>query len=319
MKCAIVHDFNAPPQYGDFTDPVAVDGETLVRVRAAALSPLARSQASGKHYSSGTKLPVVPGADGVGLLQDGRRVYFAFPRAPFGAMAEVTTVQATHCVAVPDEVDDVTAAAIGNPGMSSWAALTGRAHLRGGENVLINGATGVSGRLAIQIARHLGAGKIIVTGRNVKSIEGLDALGADVLLPLDMPADQLTGAFRDVIHEHRVDIVLDYLWGQPAECLLSTFGGHGGSEAEPRVRFIQIGSIAGSTINFAGAALRSSGLELMGSGLGSLSNAALLRSVGSLLKAVAGGGFSISAVAFPLRDVETVWRENPVSRVVFTA
>ena len=94
---------------------------------------------------------------------------------------------------VPDDVDDVTAAAIGNPGMSSWAALTERAHFQRGENVLINGATGVSGRLAIQIARHLGANKVIVTGRNATSIEGLAALGADVLIPLDAPASAFFG------------------------------------------------------------------------------------------------------------------------------
>jgi NADPH:quinone reductase-like Zn-dependent oxidoreductase len=95
MKCAVVHDFNAPPQYGDFAAPVAVDGERLVRVQAAALSQLAKSQAAGKHYSSETKLPVIPGVDGVGLLPDGHRVYFAFPRAPFGTMAEIAAVSTT--------------------------------------------------------------------------------------------------------------------------------------------------------------------------------------------------------------------------------
>ncbi|CAG4894456.1 quinone oxidoreductase family protein [Paraburkholderia saeva] len=317
MKAAVVHDFNAPPRYGDFADPVAVAGETLVQVRAAALSQLVKSQASGRHYSSGKALPLVPGIDGVGLLPDGRRVYFAFPRGIFGAMAQTTVVKTAYCVPVPDGVDDVTAAAIGNPGMSSWAALTERAHFQRGENVLINGATGVSGRLAIQIARHLGASKVIVTGRNAKSIEGLGALGADVLIPLDAPPGALTETFRDAIRSHRVNVILDYLYGPSAESLLAAVGGHSG-EAEPRIRFVQIGSLAGNTITMPAAALRSSGLEIMGSGLGSVSNERLVGAIGALLKAVVSGGFSIEADAVPLTDVERAWTSEASARTVFT-
>ncbi len=317
MKAAVVHDFNAPPRFDDFTDPVAGDGETLVHVHAAALSQLVRSQAAGRHYSSGTTLPFVPGVDGVGHLPDGSRVYFAFPRAPYGSMAQTTVVQRAYCVPVPDNVSDVTAAAIGNPGMSSWAALTERARFQGGENVLINGATGVSGRLAIQIARHLGAGRIIATGRNATSVKGLDALGADVLIPLDAPADQLTETFRGAMREHRVDIILDYLWGPSAQNLLHAASGHGSGEAEPRIRFVQIGSIGGNTIDFPASVLRSSGLELMGSGLGSVSNIGLLRAIGSVLQAVVSGGFSIDAVAVPLAEVETAWLRESAARVVF--
>ncbi|SEB19120.1 quinone oxidoreductase family protein [Paraburkholderia sartisoli] len=317
MKAAVVHDFNASPRYGDFADPVAEPGETLVQVRAAALSQLVKSQASGRHYSSGKTLPLVPGVDGVGLLPDGRRVYFAFPRGPFGAMAQTTVVKTTYCVPVPDDVNDVTAAAIGNPGMSSWAALTERAHFQRGENVLINGATGVSGRLAIQIARHLGANKVIVTGRNAKSIEGLAALGADVLIPLDAPTGALIETFRDTIRSHRVDVILDYLYGPSAESLLGALGGHSG-EAEPRIRFVQIGSLAGNTINVPASALRSSGLEMMGSGLGSVSNERLLGAIGGLLKAVVSGGFSIEADAVPLTDVESAWTGEASARTVFT-
>jgi NADPH:quinone reductase-like Zn-dependent oxidoreductase len=318
MKAAVVHDFNAPPRYGDFEAPVAGAGETLVQVRAAALSQLVKSQAAGRHYSSATTLPLVPGVDGVGLLADGRRVYFAFPRGPFGAMAQTTVVKTEYCVPVPDDLDDVTAAGIGNPGMSSWAALTERAHFQRGENVLINGATGVAGRLAIQIARHLGANKVIVTGRNAKSVEGLAALCADVLIPLDAPAAQLTETFRDTIRSHRVNVILDYLWGPSAESLLGAVGGHGSDEAEPRIRFVQIGSITGNTITLPASALRSSGLEMMGSGLGSVSNAGLVGAIGGLLKAVVSGGFSIEAEAVPLTDVERAWTSDAAARTVFT-
>lgn len=232
-------------------------------------------------------------------------------------MAQTTVVERCHCIAVPDGVDDVSAAALGNPGMSSWGALMGRAKFQPGENVLINGATGVSGRLAIQIARYLGAGKVLVTGRNAGSIEGLKALGADVLIPLDAPIEQLTETFRSILREHQVNVILDYLWGPSAESLIHAVSAHGSGTAEPRIRMVQIGSLSGNTIALPGSALRSSGLELLGSGLGSLSNEALLDAISGVLKAAAEGALSIEAEAVPLADVEAAWQTAGAGRVVF--
>jgi NADPH:quinone reductase-like Zn-dependent oxidoreductase len=128
------------------------------------MSQVVKSRASGAHYSSSGKFPFVVGIDGVGRLDDGRRVYFILPRAPYGGMAQQTVAPSAQCLALPDELDDVTAAAIANPGVSSWAAYTERAKLKAGETVLVNGATGAAGRLAVQIAKHLGAKKVIATG-----------------------------------------------------------------------------------------------------------------------------------------------------------
>jgi NADPH:quinone reductase-like Zn-dependent oxidoreductase len=318
MKAAIVSSFDKAPEYGEFRDPVAGPEQTLVQVKAAALSRLVRGQASGQHYSSGGAMPFVPGADGVGRLPDGTRVYFAFPMAPFGSMAELTVVNRSRCVALPDEVDDVTAAAMANPGMSSYAALLERAKFVAGETVLINGATGASGRLAIQIAKHLGARRVIATGRNEASVEGLRALGADGLIALDQPAEKLTEVFRREMRESGVNVILDYLWGVSAECLIGAAAGHGSGEGEPRIRYVQIGAMAGPTIAMQAGALRSSGLELMGSGLGSVSNAALLGVIGELMKAIVPGGLTISTEAVPLREVGSAWGKGSGDRIVFT-
>jgi NADPH:quinone reductase-like Zn-dependent oxidoreductase len=145
MKAAVVESFEKPPRYATFREPVAGAGEVLVKVRAAALSNLVKGQASGRHYSSGTELPFAPGYDGVGTLPDGKRVYFIGPPAPFGAMAEWSVVSPRRTIQLADAVDDVTAAALGNPGLASWGALLGRARLQPGESVLVNGATGVAG------------------------------------------------------------------------------------------------------------------------------------------------------------------------------
>ncbi|MFI8482845.1 zinc-binding alcohol dehydrogenase family protein [Pseudomonas sp. NPDC078700] len=318
IKAAIVHAFERPPQYGEIAAPVAQTQEVLVRVKAAALSQLVRAQASGKHYSSGKVTPMVPGADGVGLLEDGTRVYFAFPRGPVGAMAETVAVKADQCVALPDSVDDVTAAAIANPGMSSWAALQERAHFKAGESVLINGAAGVSGRLAIQVARHLGASRIIATARNPSVEAELRDLGADQFICLGQSSESLTAAFREAIQNGGVDVVLDYLWGPPAECFINAAVGYGSGEAAPRIRFVNIGALAGATLAMTTGPLRSSGLELMGSGLGSISNADLVKVVGQLLHAIGPAGLKVEACAVPLDQVEEAWSRTSAERIVFT-
>jgi len=316
MKAAVVENFSHPPRYRDFDEPVAQTDEVMVSVRAAALSQLVRMQASGKHYSSGTP-PFVPGVDGVGYLDDGRRVYFAFPRAPVGAMAERVAVKAAYTVLLPDSVDDITAAAIANPGMSSWAALSERVVFKRGEAVLINGANGTSGRLAIQIAKHLGAGRIIATGRDPASAAALQALGADVFIPIGQPSEDLRARFRDEIAAG-IDVVLDYLWGPSAEALLAAATGHGAGEAVRRIRFVNIGSLGGAAINLPAAALRSSGVEMVGSGLGSLSNIALIRSIASLMQAIDVAQLKIAADAAPLTEVERIWSGDSSARIVFT-
>ncbi|MHC6225539.1 quinone oxidoreductase family protein [Pseudomonas sp. X10] len=318
MRAAIVHSFDQPPRYGEIDPPQAAPGEVLVRVRAAALSQLVRAQASGKHYSSGKTLPVVPGADGVGLLEDGTRVYFAFPRTPIGAMAETVAVDARYCVPVPDAVDDITAAAIANPGMSSWAALQERARFEPGERVLINGAAGTSGRLAIQVAKHLGASRVVATARNRTVEAELRELGADEFICLDQPAEQLTAALREQIHGHGIDVVLDYLWGPPAACILDAVVSHGSGEAAPRLRFVNIGALAGAHLSMSPGALRSSGLEMLGSGLGSVSNEGLVKVVGQLLQAIGTAGLEVEAEAVPLSEVESAWQRNARERIVFT-
>jgi len=173
MKAAIIAAPGTSPIFGEFREPTATPGAELITVSASALSQFSKSRSVGTHYSSEHAFPAVAGADGVGRAEDGRRVYFVIPEAPFGALAEKCIVRAKQCVELPDNLDDVTAAAIANPGMSAWAALVERAALRTGETVLVNGATGSAGRLAVQLAKYLGAGKVIATGRNQDELQDM--------------------------------------------------------------------------------------------------------------------------------------------------
>lgn len=313
MHAAIVRAAGQAPVYGAFDAPIAASGERVIRVTAAALSHLARMRASGRHYSSGGQFPFIAGVDGVGQLEDGQRVYFLLPRAPFGAMAEQTLVPDGQWIAIPDALDDVTAAALANPGMSSWAALTQRAQLKRGECVLINGATGISGRLAVQIARHLGARKIVVTGRNA---DALRALGADTTISLAGDDAAQGAAFRDAFAQS-VDVVIDYLWGPSALGLLTAAAQTGA--AERPVRFVQVGAITGANIALPAALLRSSAIEIMGSGLGSVSLDALMQSIAGVMQAAVPAGLQIDTNPVPLAQLEAVWAQDDArTRTVFT-
>jgi NADPH:quinone reductase-like Zn-dependent oxidoreductase len=315
MKAALVKELGATPVYADFPEPAATEGVVRIAVVASALSHVTKSRASGKHYSSAAKLPFVPGADGTGVLDDGKRVYFVLPEAPFGGMAEYCIVRKERCIPLPAALDDVSAAAIAIPGMSSWAALAERAKLMKGETVLINGATGVSGRLAVQIAKYLGAGKVIATGRNAGTLQSLRALGADVTISLAQDIDTLESEFQQNFKDG-IGVVLDYLWGQSAELLLAA-GAKAAPEAVP-LRFVQIGSMSAANITLPSAALRSSAIELMGSGIGSIPMPRLLASIEQLLNATIPGGFEIATNPVPLSQVEDHWANENQARTVFT-
>jgi NADPH:quinone reductase-like Zn-dependent oxidoreductase len=315
MKAALVMKAGQAPLYGDFPEPVPSEGENLLAVAAASLNHVTRSRASGTHYSTSGQLPFVVGIDGVGRDASGHRVYFLLPTAPFGSMAEQTRVKASHCLDLPDELDDVTAAAIAIPGMSSWAALQERARFQAGETVLINGATGISGRLAVQIARHLGARKVIATGRNTEALKSLAPLGADLTIALVEDGEALEQAFLEPFREG-IDVVLDYLWGSSMERLLMA-AAKAGKEGVP-IRFVHIGAVSAYSISLPSPVLRSSALQLMGSGIGSVPFGRLLKAIEGVLQATLPGHFKIGTTTVPLSQVEDAWStEKPQSRTVF--
>jgi NADPH:quinone reductase-like Zn-dependent oxidoreductase len=304
MKAAIVREAGKPPVYGDFPAPAPVPGERHIHVTAAAISHVAKSRAAGIHYSAKGQVPFVVGIDGVGRLDDGSRVYFALPRAPHGSMAEQTVAPALQCLPLPDDLDDITAAAVANPGMSSWAAYRERAKLKQGETVLVNGATGTAGRLAVQIAKYLGAKKVIATGRNTEALRDVAALGADVTVRLVEDQDALEQAFKEQFAA-RVDVVIDYLWGNSAERLLIA-AARAGEEGVP-LRFVQIGSVSGPNITLPSAVLRASAIELMGSGIGSVPRERFISTIADLMRAAVPAALKIATRPVPLSQVADAW------------
>lgn len=220
MKAAVIHALGQPPRFEDFPEPTAGEGEVSVQVRAAGLHPVVRAQASGSRSGSPNVFPQIPGFDGVGSLEDGTRVYFVLARPPYGTMAERCVALRKMIFPLPDRLDDLTAAALFNPAQSSWLALT-RAQLAKGETVLIVGATGAAGKLAVQIAKRLGAGKVIALGRNAQVLNELPPLGADVTISLNQPDQQLIEAIASAASPGGIHVILDYLWGRPTEAVIA--------------------------------------------------------------------------------------------------
>lgn len=318
MNAAVVTSFSAPPSYATFADPQPAEGKLIVNVIAAGLHPIVRALANGTHYGSTGELPFIPGVDGTGRLEDGTRIYFGTARPPYGTFAEKALATKGMYITLPDGLDEVTAAGIANPGMSSWAALKARAKFAAGESVLILGATGIAGKLSVQIAKRLGARRVIAAGRNPQSLEELKALGADAVISLTQGHDALVAAFRSEIAEHGVDVVLDYLWGAPAEAVLAAIAQKGLKNASARIRFTQIGNMAAPTITLPAAILRSSGLELLGSGFGSASMDEIFQAVREFFEIAAKTPFAVNIKAVPLRDIESVWSApERDARIVF--
>ena len=321
MRAALVNAFDKPPSFGSFAPPPAPSpSDVLIKVSAVAIAPAVRMSAAGLLYTPGVKFPFVPGLDGVGHLVEkpSSRVYFAFP-AGQGTLSETVVMPRSNVIPVPDGLSDAEAAAIVNPAASSWTALTRRTKLRRGETVLVNGATGAAGRLAVQVAKHLGAGRIIATGRNVQRLEEARALGADELIVLDGSKEEMVARFKAVVLSG-VDVVLDYLWGASAEQILTACLGTGSrKEVSRRIRFINIGVSSGLNITMPATPLRTSNLEILGSGLGSEPDSEVLASMGETLQAVAEGGFKVDVQTAPLEDVETAWtKSDKDKRLVIT-
>jgi NADPH2:quinone reductase len=310
MQAAVVNVLGQTPRFQSFPDPVARDGEALIRVSAAGLHPIV----SGAHYSSDGVVPFIPGVDGVGTLEDGSRVFFGFARAPFGSMAERTVVPRGMCIPLPEGIEDVQAAAIANPGMSAWVSIKARAGLAAGETVLILGATGVAGQLAIQTARLLGAKRVIGVGRNVEAIAAADV---DAVIALGDPEDAVRDAFAAEA-ARGIDVVSDYLWGRPTELLLEALARGFDKTSTHRTRLVEVGSSAGQTVSLQGAILRSIDLTLMGSGFGAARIDTILAAIPELFLKAAAGKLKIAVEPVPLAEVEAAWsRVEKGRRIVF--
>ena len=317
MHAAVVRSFDHPPRYEEFATPQPAEGQILVDMLAAGLHPRVRSGANGTHYTSDGRLPMIPGVDGVGRLPDGRRVYFVADDDGPGTMAEQALVDPRRAVELPEGADPVVVAAAMNPAMSSWVALRRRVAFQPGQSVLVLGATGNAGQMAVQIARHLGAARIVAAGRDPRRLDLLPDLGATSVVSMAgdpaKAAEQLGEAAADV------DVVIDYTWGAPTGLAIPALITRRAERSAP-LDWIQIGSMAGPEITLPSFVLRAANLRIMGSGQGSVTAAGIVAELPSLIEQLSLGTLTAAALPLPLAEVERAWGAptEPGQRVVLT-
>jgi NADPH:quinone reductase-like Zn-dependent oxidoreductase len=292
MDAAVLHAWGTPV-FGAFHDPSPADGQVVVEVEAAAVNPVDLLIASGQFYIRPAELPYVVGTDGVGRLADGRRVYFGASALPFGGAAQRTLVSEAALIDLADGVDAAIAATLGNTGLAAWLSLQWRARLAPGETVLVLGATGAVGRLAVQAAKLLGADRVVAVGRDADGLRRALELGADEALDVgDLEQPRGTG----------VDVIVDLLWGAPAAAALQW--------AAPGARLVQIGQSAGPESPLAAGTLRSRRVDIMG--FANYHAAADVRAAvyGELVDLAATGRLVVDVERVALADVADAWRRQ---------
>ncbi|ASZ12105.1 zinc-binding alcohol dehydrogenase family protein [Chitinophaga pendula] len=310
MRAAVVYQSTGIPTFvEDFAVPIVQnENELIISVKAAAVKNLDKTRASGKHYSMENEPHTarIPGGDGVGILADGTRVYGI---GTSGMLAEKAIVEKDRIVKLPAGIDNASAAALPNAVVGSAMALRFRACLEKNETVLINGATGVTGKLAVQVAKFYGAKRVIATGRNEASLQALLLLGADEIISLKQDDKRFVAQIKATHEEHPIDIVIDYLWGHSAELILSAIKGNG--DFSHRTRYVTVGGMMSDTITLSSSILRGTDIQIYGSGLGSWTRAEIKSLIAEILpdmfQLAADGKLKIATVPVDLKDIETVW------------
>ncbi|MGE8534739.1 zinc-binding alcohol dehydrogenase family protein [Chryseobacterium sp. D764] len=308
MKAAVVFEKGSIPQYADFPEPEVQENEILVSVKAASIKNLDKARAGGNHYSTENQehQPTIIGTDGAGYLENGNKVYFFSKK---GTVSEKAAADKKMIIPIPEELDFSLAAALPNAVMGSAMALKFKAGLQPGNTVLINGATGITGRIAVQIAKIYGAGRVIVTGRNEKSLESLLELGADEVISLKLDDHDFKQKIKEVHQETPIDIILDYIWGHSVEMILSAFKGDG--TFSHKTKLVTIGGMSGDTVQLSSQILRGTDIQISGSGLGSWTKeeSALLFSeiIPEMYQAAVEGKIKMETEEVDIKNIEAVW------------
>jgi NADPH:quinone reductase-like Zn-dependent oxidoreductase len=318
MKAAIMPGPGTVPGYGDFEEPQAGQDREVVELVAAGIHPVVRSLAEGRHYGSAGAWPLIPGVDAVARTADGTLVYTGYVQAPYGTLAERMAVPAGLRLPLPAGADPAQIAGGLNPGLASWLPLQSRlADVPSLGTVVVLGATGMAGMLAVQNARLLGAGHVVGAGRSPAGLGRAAAAGAaTAALTGDREAD--AAALAAALGGTAPSLVLDFVWGAPAEAMFAALGRRGLDEDSASTAYVQIGSLAGPEAAVPSSLLRSRRIQISGSGAGSASTAAIRAQLPVYMQLIADGRVQVPTRTFPLSRVSDGWTaaRDSGSRVV---
>jgi NADPH:quinone reductase-like Zn-dependent oxidoreductase len=308
MRAAILRRHGEPPEYGEHPVPGAGEGQALIRVTAAPVNPLDLLCASGTSYFGAPALPYVPGTQGVGnvaasrRITVGQRVWFscnAGMKPGDGTLAEFCVAEDSALVPLPEDVDDDLAAALGLSAIAAWMALTWRGGLQMGETVLVLGASGTVGQVGVQAARLLGAGRVVAACRDPHGRLRAAQLGADAVADLSGDdVEDIADRLRDAVGG-RLDLVLDPLWGKPAEAAIRVLS--------PNGRLVNLGSSAGAEARLGSATVRSAMISVLGYTNNALASDQKAAAFAEILAHAAAGRLTADREVLPLARSAEAW------------
>lgn len=313
MKAALVESFDEPPRYRHVLEPRVDAGYEKVDVLAVGVHPATRGIAAGKHYTSASQLPVVAGVDAVVRRADGGLAFVMAPSA--GTLAERLVIDPASAIPLPADASPAVLAATMNPALSSWVALRARVPFTAGQSVLVIGATGNAGSMAVKVARHLGAGRVVAAGRNRARLRELRSEGADDVVALTADTDATAEAYAKAAAE--VDVVLDYVWGSPTELAMRAVLEARTAHTRP-LDWVQVGGVGGTEITLRGYALISNACRVLGSGFGTVAPEFYREDFPALAAAITSGVLGVRPRRVSLADVEEAWanEDAPGERTV---
>jgi NADPH2:quinone reductase len=300
MKAAVIRDIGALPEVGSAAEP---DGD-VIEVVAAPINPIDLAVSRGVLATGTPDLPYVPGCEAVGRTTDGRLVWVfggSFGRTRNGGMGERASIGDADAIEVPPGADPAVAAGLGIAGLAGWLPFAWRAPLRGGEDVLVLGATGSVGLVAVQTAKLLGARRVVAAGRSAEGLARATSLGADAAVLLEEAGD-LVAAFKDAFGGDGPSYVFDPLWGAPAAAAVQA--------AVPRATIVNLGQSAGATSELVSAAVRFKSLSILGHTNYAVPADELAEHYRRLVGHVAAGDITFDVERIPLDDVGSAWRRQ---------
>jgi NADPH:quinone reductase len=300
VKAAVISELGSPPELAERPGPSA---EAIYEISAVSLNPIDINVGLGRYFGGHPELPYVPGCEGVGRAADGTRVYLfsgGLGLSRDGLLAERASAPPDLGIPLPDEVSDEIAAVCGIAGMAGWMPVAWRAPVKQDDRVLVLGATGTVGLVAVQAAKLLGAEHVVAAGRNQERLKRAAELGADATVSVEQ--DDLVGAFKDAAGGDGPTYVVDTLWGQPAAAATQA--------AAPGWRLVQIGQSAGAEAPLASAAVRGKMGEIYGYTVYAVPKDVLREHYLRLVGHAAAGEIVFDIDSYPLERVAEAWERQ---------